>query len=179
MLELSQYFLNREIKTVENQTEQKSESTPEKSGSNEKFSAFIQHMCSTNNWAVREVDNEHAIIEFTLDQARSQTLFIFSFDEEIEFSVPSFAAFDSLEAVPHFISSTLLQVNAKTKIGFWCLEQIGNKMVYSYMHNAHITDVDDKRFVEIVMTLIQRVDEFENLLMKMSASGDAKSEIVQ
>jgi hypothetical protein len=161
-------FLLREKKTVENQTEQKPEPTPEKNNTNGKFSAFIQHMCSTNNWAVREVDNEHAVIEFTLDQARSQTLFIFSFDEEIEFSVPSFAAFDSLEAVPHFISSTLLQVNAKTKIGFWCLEQIGNKMVYSYMHNAHINNVDEKQFIEVV-----------NLLMKMSAESNTKPEIVQ
>jgi hypothetical protein len=167
------------MKTVENKTEQKPEATPEQTRSNGTFSTFIQHMCSINNWSVREVDDEHAVIEFTLDQARSQTLFIFSFDEEIEFSVPSFAAFDSLETVPHFISSTLLQVNTKTKIGFWCLEQIGNKMVYSYMHNAHIAGVDEKQFIEIVMTLIQRVDEFENLLMKMSANGDAKSEIVQ
>lgn len=164
---------------MENQTEKKASDMPITSGSKESFSTFINRMCAVNNWAVREVDDEHSVIEFTLDQTRSQTLFIFSFDDDIEFSVPSFAAFDSLEAVPHFISSTLLQVNAKTKIGFWCLEQIGDKMVYSYMHNAHMELLDEKQFVDIVMTLIQRVDEFENLLMKMSAEGDSKSEIVQ
>lgn len=164
---------------MENQTDAKPETTPESAGLKESFSAFISRMCAANNWAVREVDDEHSVIEFTLDQARSQTLFIFSFDDDIEFSVPSFAAFDSLEAVPHFISSTLLQVNAKTKIGFWCLEQIGEKMVYSYMHNAHMELLNEKQFVDIVMTLIQRVDEFENLLMKMSANDDPKSDIVQ
>lgn len=143
------------------------------------FSSFISRMCAASNWAIREIDDEHAIIEFTLDQARSQTLFIFSFGDELEFSVPSFAAFDSLEDVPHFISSTLLQVNAKTKIGFWCLEQIGNKMVYSYMHNARMKMVDEAQFVDIVMTLVQRVDEFETLLMKMSASGDPNQQKVQ
>ncbi len=151
----------------------------EKTGEQGLFSAFINRMCAASNWAVRELDDEHAIIEFTLDQTRSQTLFIFSFGDELEFSVPSFAAFDSLEDVPHFISSTLLQVNAKTKIGFWCLEQIGNKMVFSYMHNAHMNLVDEKQFIDIVMTLVQRVDEFETLLMKMSASGDPKQQNVQ
>jgi len=164
---------------VENQTKTNTEEAPENGDKEKKFSEFINRMCAVNNWAVREVDDEHAIIEFTLDQTRAQTMFIFSFDDEVEFSVPSFAAFDSLEAVPHFISSTLLQVNAKTKIGFWCLEPIGNKLVYSYMHNAHMHLVDEKLFIEIVMTLIQRVDEFENLLMKMSAEGDPKTEIVQ
>jgi hypothetical protein len=164
---------------VENQTKENAEETPGNGDAQKKFSEFINRMCAVNNWAVREVDDEHAIIEFTLDQTRAQTMFIFSFDEEIEFSVPSFAAFDSLESVPHFISSTLLQVNAKTKIGFWCLEPIGNKLVYSYMHNAHMHLVNEKLFVEIVMTLIQRVDEFENLLMKMSANGDLKTEIAQ
>lgn len=151
----------------------------EKKGGEGGFSAFINRMCSASNWVVRELDDEHAIIEFTLDQARSQTLFIFSFGDELEFSVPSFAAFDSLEDVPHFISSTLLQVNAKTKIGFWCLEQIGNKMVYSYMHNARMEMVDEAQFIDIVMTLVQRVDEFESLLMKMSASGDPNQQKVQ
>ena len=153
--------------------------TEEKNGEQGLFSAFINRMCAASNWAVRELDDEHAIIEFTLDQTRSQTLFIFSFGDELEFSVPSFAAFDSLEDVPHFISSTLLQVNAKTKIGFWCLEQIGNKMVFSYMHNAQMDLVDEKQFIDIVMTLVQRVDEFETLLMKMSANGDPNQQNVQ
>jgi len=164
---------------VENQSDNEADVKPDAAESKVSFSDFINRMCAVNSWAVREVDDEHAVIEFTLDQTRAQTMFIFSFDEEIEFSVPSFAAFDSLETVPHFISSTLLQVNAKTKVGFWCLEPIGNKLVYSYMHNAHMHLVDEKQFIEIVMTLIQRVDEFENLLIKMSANGDPKTEIVQ
>jgi hypothetical protein len=143
------------------------------------FSGFITRMCKANNWNTRELDNEHAVVEFTLDQTRSQTLFVFGFDEELEFSVPSFAAFESLDKVPHFISSTLLQVNAKTKIGFWCLEQIGDKMVFTYMHNTNMKRVDEKLFNEIVTTLIQRVDEFENLLVKMSADESSKTETSQ
>jgi hypothetical protein len=143
------------------------------------FTAFIIQMCSPHNWVVREVDSEHAVIEFTLDKTRSQTLFIFGFDDDVEFSVPSFAAFESLDKVPHLISSSLLQINAKTKIGFWCMEQIGDKLVYTYMHNARISLLDEKVFGEIVTTLIQRVDEFENLLINMSGEGNSAAEISQ
>lgn len=143
------------------------------------FMPFITRMCAPHNWIVREVDNEHAVIEFSLDKTRSQTLFIFGFDDDVEFSVPSFAAFESLEKVPHFISSSLLQINAKTKIGFWCMEQIGDKLVYTYMHNASLSQLDEKLFGEIVLTIVQRVDEFENLLIKMSNEGNHSSEIPQ
>jgi hypothetical protein len=143
------------------------------------FMPFIVSMCAAHNWTVREVDNEHAVIEFTLDKTRTQTLFIFGFDDDAEFSVPSFAAFESMDKVPHFISSSLLQINAKTKIGFWCLEQIGEKLVYTFMHNASISHLDEELFSEIVTTLIQRVDEFENLLIKMSGEGNPTSEITQ
>ncbi len=155
------------------------DSIPEPVQSPVDFMAFINRMCDAHNWKVREVDDEHAVIEFILEKTRSQTLFVFSFEEEVEFSVPSFAAFESMDKVPHLISSSLLQINAKTKIGFWCMEHIGDKLVYTYMHNANITQLDEKNFSEIVTTLIQRVDEFENLLIKMSSEGNSPTEISQ
>lgn len=147
--------------------------------SSEKFLAFITRMGSAHHWVFRDVDDEHAVIEFSLDADRPQTLFIFNIEDNLEFSVPSFAAFDSMEQVPHFISSTLLQVNAKTKIGFWCMEKIGEKFVYSYMHNTGMATIDESEFGEIVHTLIQRVDEFEKLLMNMSGTENPRSEQTQ
>jgi hypothetical protein len=141
------------------------------------FLDFITRMCGAQNWKITESDNEHAIIQFAVNEARSQTLFIFSFDDALEFSVPSFAAFDSLEDVPHLISSTLLQVNAKTKIGFWCLEQIGDHHVYTFMHNTSITGMTESVFGEIATALIQRVEEFENLLTQMSGEASKQANL--
>ncbi len=143
------------------------------------FVDFIHHMCEAHGWKTRELDNEHAVLEFTVDQSRSQTLFVFGFDEDVEFSVPSFAAFDTMDKVPHLISSSLLQVNAKMKIGFWCMETIGEKLVFTCMHNAKMSQIDDQLFSDIVKTLVQRVDEFENLLVKMSGEGSAGKEPTQ
>lgn len=149
------------------------------------FNEYVSRMCLANGWKITESDEDHAVIQFGVDNKRTQTLFIFGFDEALEFSVPSFAAFESLDAVPHIISSTLLQINAKTKLGFWCLEQIGDRLVYTFMHNAKGKNIDETGFGEIVNTLIQRVDEFEGLLEKMSemdkkepaeeSSGDQKN----
>ncbi len=143
------------------------------------FMPFLTRMCAAHNWVIREVDNEHAVIEFSVDKTRTQTLFIFSFDDYLEFSVPSFAAFDSPENIPHILSTSLLQINAKTKIGFWCVEKIGEKSVFTFMHNASLAQLDETLFGEIVTTLIQRVDEFENLLVRMSSENKPGHEITQ
>lgn len=152
------------------------EDTTDPSG---EFAKFINRMCAAFNWKTREFDNEHAVIEFTVDQLRSQTLFIFCYDDDLEFSVPSFAAFDSMEKVPHYISTSLMQINAKSKIGFWCVELIGEKLVYTYMHNARMSLTDEAAFKDIITTLIQRVDDFENLLVKMSEQGKTGEEPIQ
>lgn len=141
------------------------------------FLNFITDMCGAQNWKITESDNEHAIIQFAVNEARSQTLFIFGFDDSLEFSVLSFAAFDTLEDIPHLISTTLLQINAKTKIGFWCLEQIGNQFVYTYMHNTIMTNMTKEDFAEIASSLVQRVEEFENLLTKISGEASKKTVI--
>jgi hypothetical protein len=141
------------------------------------FMNFITRMCGVHQWKITESDNEHAVIQFAVNETRSQTLFVFGFDNSLEFSAPSFAAFDSFENVPHLISTTLLQINAKTKIGFWCLEQIGDRFVYTFMHNATMAHVSEETFGDIVTSVIQRVDEFENLLMKMSGESNSKPDL--
>ncbi|MEI8131701.1 MAG: hypothetical protein WCG34_04660 [Leptolinea sp.] len=140
------------------------------------FLTFITRMCAAHQWKITESDDEHAVIQFAVNETRSQTLFVFYFDNSLEFSVPSFAAFDSLENVPHLISTTLLQINAKTKMGFWCLEQIGERIVYTFMHNASMENVTEHLFGEIVSSLIQRVEEFEGLLEKMPKENNSKTD---
>lgn len=163
----------------DNKPENTSESGENFANVTDSFTTLISRMCNAHHWIVREIDEAHAVIEFKLNETRFQTLFIFGFDENVEFSVPSFAAFDSLEQIPHLISSSLLQINAKTKIGFWCLEEIGGKLVYTYMHNIKLSQLDEKLFGDIVMTLVQRVDEFESLLVNLSSQGNPKIDLPQ
>ncbi len=160
-------------------TESQEAEIPEAKEIDKEFMPFLTRMCSAHNWVIREIDDEHAVIEFSVDKTRTQTLFIFSFEDYLEFSVPSFAAFDAPENIPHILSTSLLQINAKTKIGFWCVEKIGEKSVFTFMHNASLAQLNETLFGEIVTTLIQRVEEFENLLMRMSSENKPGNEVTQ
>ena len=54
-----------------------------------------------------------------------------------------------------------MQKNAEYKIGFWCIEKISERLVFSIMHNAEITLTDPEYFARVIIKLVQECDDFE------------------
>ncbi len=133
------------------------------------FKATFEQYSQDAGFTLAEADERKAVITFTMDSGRPQTLFIIRYDETLEFSVPSMAAFDSEEEIPGGLSTVLLQRNARRKMGFWAVEEIGEKQVYSVMHNLEIEDLDPDQFSRLTLSLVQECDDFEGMLI--SANG--------
>ena len=134
------------------------------------FKSTITSYCSQNGWKIADLNDRRAILRFNMDSGRVQTLYIIRYETTLEFSVPSMAAFDSEDDIPHRLSTLLLKRSSEKKIGFWCIEEIGNKQVYSYMHNAEMQLIDAKYFASLVRTLINECDNFEGVLEKILRS---------
>ncbi len=134
-------------------------------GSN--FRGTIQRYCNANGWRIADLNDRRAILRFDMNSGRTQTLYIIKYESTLEFSVPSMLAFDSPDKLPHFISSLLLERNSENKIGFWCIETIGNKKVYSYMHNAEMSLLDANFFGRVVTALIKECDTLEGIVLDM------------
>jgi hypothetical protein len=124
------------------------------------FQTTVRSYCSQQQWAV-DLNDRRAILRFTLESGRNQTCYIIRYDTTLEFSVPSGFAFDNVNEVPHFFSTMLLKRSREKKVGFWCIEEIGDKQVYSCMHNAEMQLIDSKYFAMVVRALINECDEFE------------------
>lgn len=131
------------------------------------FKTTIQRYCAQQRWHIADLNNQRAILRFSMSSGRTQVLYIIKYEETLEFSVPSSLAFDTADDVPHYVSTILLKRNREKKIGFWCLEQIGQKQVYSCMHNAHMQLIDGAYFASIVDVLIQECDELEDVVDRM------------
>jgi len=131
------------------------------------FANTIQKYCDAIGWKIADLNNQRALLRFNMESGRQQTLFILRYESTIEFSVPSVAQFASEKDIPHLLSSLLLQRNAERKVGFWCIEKIGDKWVYSCMHNAELQLIDKDYFATVVRSLIVECDEFENILIKI------------
>ena len=133
------------------------------------FARTIKKYCATNEWKIADLNNRRAILRFSMSSGRHQTLYIIRYETTLEFSVPSMAEFAS-DDIPHFLSTLLLKRSSERKIGFWCIEEIGGKLVYSCMHNAEMQLINSDYFADIVRSLIKECDDFEGILGEMLKS---------
>ena len=76
--------------------------------------------------------------------------------------MPSVLVFDTVDQVPHDLAVTCLRRSAKTKVGFWCLEEIEGKQAFSFMWNLQLRHLDAQTFGEVVRALVVGCDELES-----------------
>ena len=131
------------------------------------FKQTIQRYCDDRSWRIANITDKIASLQFTMKSGRDQTLFIMRYETTLEFSVPSMAKFNSDDDIPHFLSTLLLKRSSQRKIGFWCIEDLGDKLVYSCMHNAEMKLINSEYFASVVRALIVECDEFEGVLLEM------------
>ncbi len=131
------------------------------------FATTIKKYCAASGWKIADLNNGRAVLRFSMSSGRDQTLYIIRYESTLEFSVPSMAAFDSEDDIPHFLSTLLLKRSSEKKIGFWCIEIIGGKHVYSCMHNAEMQLIDSSYFAKVVRALINECDDFEKTLIRI------------
>jgi hypothetical protein len=102
-----------------------------------------------------------------MNSGRDQTCFISRDNTTLEFSVPSSLTFRTINDIPGNVSTVLMTQNAKQRIGFWCIEKIGEQYVYSCMHNAEMQLINVHFFARIVNALINQCDEFEDYMARV------------
>jgi len=131
------------------------------------FERTISRYAKHYGWLISEIDDRHAVIKFQMKSGRQQVLYIIRYDDTLEFSVPSLFQFDSEDEIPHHFSTLLLQRNAQTKIGFWCIEDINQKFIFSNMHNAELSFINRDYFGRVVSALVTECDDFEGTLLQL------------
>ena len=130
------------------------------------FEKTIRKYCEDHGWGIFSINPEKAVLKFEGDTEDDpvQTLYIIRWDSTLEFSVPSGLAFEDEDDIPDHISTILLKGNATNKEGFWCIEKIGDRFVYSIMHNEEGRIIDSERFGVVVRTLVQECIKFEEAM---------------
>lgn len=132
------------------------------------FKRAVKTYCQEHHLEVAELDEDHSELIFIMPTERKKRLYLARYDSTVEFSLPGFTGFDSEEDIPNAFSTNLLQRNAKKKIGFWCIDKIKGKFVYSFMHNAELKLLDGQHFFNIVSGLIAESEAIEELMEEVS-----------
>ena len=132
------------------------------------FKRAIKTYCEEYKWKLLEADEDQAELEFGKSGGGNKRLHITRHDSTAEFSVPSFIGFKSEEEIPDALSTLLLRRNSQKKIGFWCIDQMKGRFVYSCMHNAELKLLDSQYFGVIVKSLIEERDAIEGIIKDVS-----------
>ncbi|MDP1591332.1 MAG: hypothetical protein Q8M07_26495, partial [Prosthecobacter sp.] len=140
------------------------------------FEKTIHGYCQEIGWTISKVDADYARLSFEMESGREQSLHIIRFDSTLEFSVPSQVAFEEGDEIPGWISTLLMRNNSKFKVGFWCIETINSRSVYSVMHNAEQSLMDRDYFASIVRRLVGACDDFETSLEEMMTDAEKEDE---
>jgi hypothetical protein len=130
------------------------------------FSSTIQRYCNQLGWNIFDINERKAILRFNTDSGNTQTLFIIKYESTLEFSVPSGLKYNSIDDVPGWLSSFLLSKNSEFKLGFWCLEQIDNRKIFSIMHNAEISLINSEYFTRVVLRLVNECESLEQMVVR-------------
>lgn len=134
------------------------------------FRNTIQKYASQNGWKIADLSDRHASLRFGMSSGRTQTCHILRYDTTLEFSCQSAVFFDSESQIPHALSTLLLKRSAQRKVGFWCIEELSGKQVYSCMHNAEMSLLDSNYFASVVRALINECDDFETSMLQLMRS---------
>lgn len=131
------------------------------------FQQTIRNYCSDLGWRIRDISDRMATLRFDMESGRTYTLFILRYESTLEFTVSSALRFDTDDEIPGFLSTMLLKRSAEKKIGFWCIEELGEKQVFSCMHNAEMQLIDAGYFAAVVRALIRECDALEEALQSL------------
>jgi 8-oxo-dGTP pyrophosphatase MutT (NUDIX family) len=132
------------------------------------FKRAIKTFCEEHKWKLLEVDEDRAELEFGTSKGRHKQFHIERHDSTVEFSVPSFMSFKEEDEIPDTLSTLLLRRNSQKKIGFWCIDHIQGKFVYSCMHNAELKLLHSQYFAAIIEGLIEECAAIEGIIKDVS-----------
>jgi len=131
------------------------------------FKKMVQLYCRLHKWTISDIGDEWAALKFRPKSGRVQLCMIRKYGSTIEFAAPSALALDESDPIPHPLSTALLLKNSQKTVGFWCIESLGPKRIYTVMHNEDMQMLNEDTFGRIVVALIRECDAFEGIM-----SGD-------
>lgn len=134
----------------------------------EYFKRAIKTYCEEHNLELAEIDEDYGEVVFMIPVDRRKRLRLARYDSTVEFSLPGFTSSDSEDELPGILSTHLLLRNARKKVGFWCIDKIKNKFVYSFMHNAELKLLDSQHFFNIVSGLTAESEALEELIIELT-----------
>lgn len=131
------------------------------------FEKRLDDLAGRAGLKITEASSAGAKLNFRVGDHR-QPLYIIPYAGVWELSCPSVLVADHGLEFPHSLLAILLEVNAKNKRGFWCIETIAGKKVLSYMHNIPENLLSPDEFRSICESVVEQVEKVEEVCRQLA-----------
>jgi hypothetical protein len=112
------------------------------------------------------ISDDKLKVAINLSSQRIQYFYAYHVDGGVELSVPSIAAFYSLDEIPHVVSTDLMLRSQYCKQGMWVIDKIGDKYVYSVMHYLQLQQLDSEAFFSTALRMVEECENFDNAIVE-------------
>lgn len=131
----------------------------------EYFKYAIRTFCDENQMNLLEGDENQVEVIYGAEAKDGRRIHITRRDSTIKLSVSSSLA--ESEDPASDIATILLRLNSQNKIGFWGMEQVKDKVIYSLASSAQLKLLDSRQFAEIIDGLIKECDALDGIPEKV------------
>lgn len=135
------------------------------------FQSTIKRLAKAHAWPIEEITGKKVSLKMHAESGNAYELDVFRFEKNmlLEFSVSTELTFPSGEEVPHWLSTFMLERNAKMTVGFWCLQKVDEKLTYAVIHNEEIGLLNSDYFGRIGRKLVWECDDMLDTLKQMES----------
>lgn len=133
------------------------------------FKYLLKTFCNQLKITHSKISNKEAILHYELASGYKNEVHILRYKSTLEISVYSSLKFRLLEQVPQQMATNFLLENSENKIGFWCIEKDNKGYHISRMYNGELHTLDANFFKNILESLVNRCDFFEQEFKKAKA----------
>ena len=125
------------------------------------FEKKIKSFCQPPRYDLSKLEDGLALLVVhpeASEKMDEHIMMIRDIDDILQFSMASHIMMAPGEEIPHHLSSTLLEINSESLMGFWSLERVDNPeiaFVFSYGNNVSKMLLNKKLFDEVVTDMLE------------------------
>lgn len=134
------------------------------------FEKKIKSFCQPPRYDLNKLEDGLAILVVHPDASEKMDehiMMIRDIDDILQFSMASHIMIAPGEKIPHHLSTTLLEINSGSLMGFWSLERVDNTeiaFVFSYNNNVSKMLLNKKLFDEVITDMFDSCSDLYQMI---------------
>jgi hypothetical protein len=134
------------------------------------FEKKIKSFCQPPRYSFSKLEDGLALLVVHPDASErmdGHVMMVRDIDDILQFSMASRIMVSPSESVPHRLSSTLLEINSGSLMGFWSLERMDNSeiaFVFSYNNNVSKMLLNKHLFDEVVTDMLDNCSNLYRII---------------